>query len=191
MRVSLALLLLGPLAAVAQPRHLETLEGALSGVAPAGEAYDGLWTMGPGGALRVGTEFFGGRAHFALHAFPNEPTTADPAELPEFLALRGTVGWGPRLGLPLGLGLTAGGTVGAVHMRFDDEDLAGNALVNETELAAGLFARLDVPVAGPVHLFAEAEVAHVYTAVPIRYRFVQGGVSVSLPAPPWLRRLLR
>lgn len=189
MRISLALLLLAPLAASAQPRHIETLEGALSGVAPVGESYDGLWTIGPGGALRVGTEFYGGRAHFALHAFPNEP--AAPA-LPEFFAIRGTVGWGARLGLPRRLGLTAGGTVGAVHMRFDDEDdrFIG-ALTNETELAVGLFARLDAPLGGPVRLFAEAEVAHVYTAVPIAYRFVQGGVSLTVPSPDWLRRLLR
>jgi hypothetical protein len=187
MRISLALALLCCAASArAQPRHLETLEGVLAGVAPVGETYDGLWTAGPGGALRVGTEFYGGEASFALHAFPNEPAQPD---LPAFLAVRGALGWGARLGLPARLRLTAGGTVGAVHMRFDDEDR--DALSNETELTAGLFARLDAPLAGPVRLFAGAEVVHVYTAVPITYRFVQGGVSVSAPAPGWLRRLLR
>ena len=186
MRSSLALLLLCCAAAQAQPAHLETLEVALSGVAPLGEAYGGLWAVSPGAALRVGTEFYGGQAALALHAFTNEAAEADH---PDFLALHGALGWGARVPLPARLRLTAGGLVGAVHMRFDDENR--DALSRETELTAGLFARLDAPVAGPVRLFAGAEVARVYTAVPITYRFVHGGVSVSAPAPGWLRRLLR
>jgi hypothetical protein len=183
----LSLLLAAPTSA--QPRHLEAVEGALAGVVAVGEAYDGLWTAEPGAALRLGTAFYGGQAHVALHAFPNHP---EEAGLPEFTALRGEVGWGPVLTLPAGLRLTAGAAAGAMTMWFDDHDgqFVG-ALQNETELTAGLFARLDAPLAGPVRVFAGAEATRVYTAEPIVLRFVQGGVAVAVPSPGWLRRLLR
>lgn len=182
------LLLFAATVARAQPHHLETLEVALAGVAPVGETYDGLWAARPGAALRVATEFYGGAAHVAFHGFPNEERAPG---LPDFLALRGEVGWGARLGLPARLRLTAGGAVGAVTMRFEEDERFPSALQTETELTAGLFARLDAPLAGPVRLFAEAEVARVYTAEPIVYRFVSGGVALAVPAPGWLRRLLR
>jgi hypothetical protein len=190
MRTSALLLSLLLAAAVsAQPRHLETVEAALGGVVAAGETYDGLWTAEPGAALRVGAAFYGGQAHAALHAFPNHPQAPD---LPAFRTLRGEVGWGPVLALPAGLRLTAGAAAGAMVMWFDDHDgqFVG-ALQNETELTAGLFARLDAPLAGPVRVFAGADVTRVYTAEPLVLRFVQGGVAVAVPSPGWLRRLLR
>jgi hypothetical protein len=194
MRTSLALALLCCAAlrcaapARAQPRHVESLEASLAGVASAGETYDGLWAVGPGAALRVGTEFYGGQAHFALHGFPNAPRQPD---LPTFLALRGEVGWGVPVRLPGRLRLTAGAAIGAVTMRFEEDERFPMALQTETELTAGFFARLDGPLAGPLRLFAAADVAHVYTADPIVYRFVSGGVTLAVPAPGWLRRLLR
>lgn len=188
MRHSLVLLLLVTTTAAAQPRHLETLEGALSGLTSVGETYDGLWSSEPGGALRVGTAFYGGHAHVAFHTFASQPQ--EPG-LPEFHAYRGEVGWGAVVALPARLRLTAGAAVGAVHLRFEPDERFPSALQNETELTAGLFARLDAPLAGPVRVFASAEVARVYTAEPIVYRFVGGGVAVVVPAPGWLRRLLR
>jgi hypothetical protein len=184
--LALAALLVGAPARAQQ--HLETLEVAASGVVPLGGTYDGRWTAGPGAALRAGVAFYGGHAHFALHAFPNAPQQPD---LPSFVALRGALGWGARVGLPARLGLTAGGAVGAVTMRFEADDRFPGALQNETELTAGLFARLDAPLAGPLRLFAGAEVARAYTAEPIVFRFVEGGVVLVADAPGWLRRLLR
>ncbi|HYE96316.1 MAG TPA: hypothetical protein VD962_08910 [Rubricoccaceae bacterium] len=183
----MALLLWGTPGA-AQRRHVETLEVGAAGVAAVGETYDGLWRAEPGGALRVGTEFYGGQAHVDFHAFANQP---EEKGLPEFHAYRGEVGWGVRVGLPGRLRLVAGPAVGAVHYRFEPDERFPMALQNETELSLGLFARLDAPLLGPARVFAGAEVVRVYTAERIVYPFVEGGVALSTPAPRWLRRLLR
>jgi hypothetical protein len=172
----------------AQPRHLETLEGAFSVVVSLGDAYGGQWSTEPGGALRVGTEFYGGRVHLAFHTFANQPLELG---LPEFHAYRGEVGWGATLALPVQGRLTAGAAVGAINMRFEPDERFPMALQNETELTASLFARLDAPVAGPVRVFAGADLARVATAEPIVYRFVQGGFALVIPAPAWLRTFLR
>lgn len=189
MRASVLVALMVAGAAAAQPRHLETLELSLAGVAPVGETYDGLWVAEPGAALHIGTEFYGGQAYVAFDVFGNTPSEAG---LPEFLALHGNVGWGLTLSLPARLRLVGGGTVGAVHLRFDDEDddRFPDALQNETELTAGLFVRLGARIGGPVHAFVGGDLARVYTATPIVYRRVRAGLSLRIPMPTAVRRLV-
>lgn len=169
-------------------RTPETLDLTLGAALPVGEAYDGLWTAGPGAAARLAIPFYSGTAHLGLHAFLNEGSRPD---LPSFLAVHAQGGWGYPLRLPGGVRLTGGALVGALRMRFDDEDRFGGALQNETELTAGAFVRLDVPVAGPVRAFVAGEAVRVYTFERIDLRFVQAGVSVAVDSPAWLRRVLR
>ena len=168
--------------------NFETLTVALGGVLPVGEAYDGLWTADPGVAVRAATEFYGGTVHLALHIFPN---TAEQPDLPDFLALRGMAGWGLPLRLPAGVRLTPGAAVGGIRWEFDEGEPFGTGPLEETELAAGLFARLEVPVVGRVRAVAEAEWLRVYTATPLDFMLVQAGLSFSAETPGWLRRLLR
>ncbi len=169
-------------------RDAEALDLALGAAVPVGEAYDGLWAAGQGAALRLAIPFHGGTGHVGLHAFPNGGSRPN---LPDFLALHAQGGWGYPLRLPGGMRLTGGALVGALHMRFDDEDRFSGALRNETELTAGLFARLDVPVAGPARAFVAGEALRVYTFERIDLRFVQAGVSATVISPEWLRRVLR
>ena len=164
------------------------LEVGLSGVLPVGHAYGDVWVPQPGGALQLATGFYGGRAHAALHAFMNEVPSE---QLPDFVALRAEVGWGPEIALPAGLRLTPALAVGALHMRFDEDEDFAFALRDETELTAGGIVRLQAPVARRVQVFAAAEWTHVYTAVPTDLTFVRAGLSLAMTLPTWLRCALQ
>ena len=159
----------------------------LSGAMPIGEAYGGGWSAQPGVSLRAATGFHRGEIHTALHLFENENQIES---LPGFLALRGELGWGVPLALPAGLRLTPSGQVGVLMMLFEGDEGVSEALANETELIAGVAGRLDMPLGEAWSVFAAAEWAHIYTAVPIDLVFIQAGFSVSVPTPGWLRGML-
>ena len=189
---ALALFLALPLstAAWSQPAsNFDSVNLALGGVAPVGEAYSGLWDAGLGPSTRAAAPFYAGRLEIGLHAFPN---ASDEPDLPDFLALRGAVGWGVPLELALDLRLVAGLATGALMMRFDSEDgRFGGALQNETELTTTFYARLDRPIRSPLRAFVAFDYTHVYTAEPIRLSFIQAGLSIETTTPRWLRRALR
>lgn len=190
-RAALLLLLTaaGTTSVRAQPADFATLDAQLGLTAQLAEPYGGRWTTGPGPVGRVATPFYGGRLHAGLRAYPNADAQADT--LPDFLALHAEVGWGPALALPAGARLTGGAHLGAVAFRFDETEPYSGALTNELELAAGLFVRLDAPLGGPVRAWAGADGLHVFTAAPEQLLFVEGGLSVTVASPGWLRRFLR
>jgi hypothetical protein len=184
------LLLLLPASAHTQPVDASTdhrLHLGVSGAVPIGEAYGGRWQAQPGVAVRAATGFQGGVIHTALHLFENENQVEG---LPGFLALRGELGWGVPIALPAGLQFTPSGQIGALTMLFEGDEVVSEALQNETELTVGVAGRLEVPLSGRWCVFASAEWAHVYTAVPINLTFVQAGLSVSVSTPGWLRGML-
>lgn len=168
--------------------NTETLTLDLSGLVPVRDPYEGLWAPSPGAAARVATPFYGGEALVGLSVHANESGGDD---LPEFLALHAYGGWGYPMGLPGRLRLTPSAEVGALHMRFDDEDRFILALQNETELTAGLSVRLDTPVLGRLHAFAAVQALRVYTFERIDLGFVHVGLSTTVASPSWVRRLLR
>lgn len=185
--VIFAALLLGGVAE-AQERNFETVGVALVGSIPLAVSYDSVWDAGMGAAVRAETPFYGGALQVALHVFPNDGRAED---LPDFLAVHGALGWGYALRLPGGVRFTAGPEVGALHMRFDDDERFILALQNETELTAGLFAHLDVPLAGAIRAYAGAEALRLFTAEPITLGVVHAGLRTDFATPGWLRRVLR
>lgn len=188
MRRLVLLLLLLPVAH-AQTDDWTTLEPAFGAALPLDGGFGPEWEAGPGVAARLDAPTTGGHARLALRVAPYEPRVPD---LPEFLAVAASLGWGPSLALPAGLRLRGGPQVGVLHLRFDNEGgRFGGNLQNESEVTFGTWARLDVPVIRRVRLWAEAEALRAAFADPATITSLGAGLSVRLDAPGWLRTVLR
>ena len=186
-RLALLLLALGS-SVQAQTGDWRTLEPALGVALPLGGGFGPEWTARPGLAARLDAPAYGGRARLAVRVASY--ATPDPA-LPEFLSVAASLGWGLEAALPAGLRLGGGPQVGALHLRFDDEDgRFGGNLQNETEATVGAWARLDVPLTRRVSLWAEADVLRVAFADPATITSLGAGLAVRLDTPGWLRTVL-
>ena len=168
--------------------NFETIDFALGAVVPIGEAYDGLWSVQPGLEGRVATEFYGGTVHVALGVFNNEGRGGN---LPDFLVVQSTLGWGYPVIIPAGVTLTGGGHFGAMSMLFMEDELADDSHEIETELAAGLFVRADVPFTHDLGVFVEGDWTRAFTAIPITLATIRGGIRFTTSMPAWLRGVLR
>jgi hypothetical protein len=134
-------------------------------------------------AVRYGPGLF----RLGLHAYAND--AVDDA-LPDFLTVHADAGWGPVVRLPAGLRAVPSIHIGMVGLLFDDEDAAG-PLRNESELSAGAAARLDAPLWGRTRAWLGVDVARVFSGPNEDLLFLEGGVSVGLQVPSWLRRAPR
>lgn len=184
---ALALLPVLPRAQPAGAGSFSEVSLDVGGGAQPAAPYEGLWAAGPHVALRAATPFYGGRLHLGLRGFSSE----GDAERPDFLAVHARVGWGGGVALPGGLRAEGGAHLGGVLYHFEASGPFGAVLQNESELAAGLYARLDAPLAGRLRAWAGADAVQVFTAAPERRLFVEGGLSVTLPLPAAVRRALR
>ncbi|MDX1439994.1 MAG: hypothetical protein R3284_08840 [Rubricoccaceae bacterium] len=171
-----------------RPPNFTLIDISAGGLAIPGPEYDGLWEANWGLSGRVATPFYRGKLDFRIRAFENNHAAETH---PEFLALHWEVGWGYTFPLLERVELNAGGRVGAMMMRFDDEEVFTGGLKNETELTSGLFVRIDAPVSGSWRVFAETEWAYMYLANPSTFTFVEAGMELRLDAPDWLRSVLR
>ena len=171
-----------------RPHNFETINIGLGAVVPIGEAYDGLWSIQPGLEGRIATEFYGGTVQLALGVFNNE---ARVGSLPNFFTVQSALGWGYPIVLPAGVSLTGGGHLGAMSMLFMEDAQADDSHEIETELAAGLFVRADVPLSHNLGVFAEGDWTRVFTAIPITITTIRGGIRFTTSMPTWLRGVLR
>lgn len=181
-------LLLACLGAAAEAQDAISLWPAAGASVVATGGFDG-WTAGPGVTGRLEAPAYGGRARAALRVASFEAT--DPTARPDFTSVLATVGWtrSARLGRA---SVGAGPLVGATQFRFDDEDgeFSGN-LTRETEAVVGAVARLDVPLAGRVSFWSEAEALRVALARPRTLGLVSAGLSLRLDAPRWVQAVLK
>ncbi|MCH7639241.1 MAG: hypothetical protein IH855_07240 [Bacteroidetes bacterium] len=168
--------------------NFETINIGLGAVVSIGEAYDGLWSVQPGLEGRIATEFYRGTVHLALGVFNNEDRGGS---LPEFLVVQSALGWGYPIAVPAGVTLTGGGHFGATSMLFMEHEQADDSHEIETELAAGMFVRADLPLSHNLGVFVEGDWTHVFTAIPITFTTMQGGIRFTASMPTWLRRVLR
>ena len=186
-RVSALLLACLGASAHAQPDAAVLWPAAGASALVAG-GFDG-WTAAPGATARLETPFYGGQARAALRLAAFE--SADAAVRPDFALVTATVGW--TRSVRLGRALVGGGAVvGATQFRFGDADgrFSGN-LSNETEAVVGALARVDVPLAGRLGVWAEAEALRVALAQPRALALVTAGASLRLDAPRWVQAVLR
>lgn len=154
---------------------------------PAAGSFEG-WSAGPAAAGRLEAPFYGGRARVSLRA--SAYASSDAEARPDFTFVTATVGWTRSLDLGRA-SVGAGALVGATQFRFgEDERFSGN-LTNEAEAVVGALARVDVPVAGRVALWAEAEALRVALASPRTIGLVSAGLSLRLDAPRWVQAVLR
>ena len=160
-----------------------TLAVSLGPAVPAASPYGPAWSLTPGAAAAVRTPAWGGTAHVALWAFRADRR----AEVPSFLALVPTAGWGA--GVELGpVALHLGVELGVIQTRFEGE---GGALPDkETEILVGALARADVPLGGRLGAWADVGVRRVAYAEGAALPSLGGGLSLRLNAPAWLRDAL-
>ena len=168
--------------------NFETIDMALGAVVPVGEVYDGLWSVQTGLEGRIATEFYGGTVHLALGIFNNEGRVGS---LPDFFVVQSALGWGYPIVLPAGVTLTGGGHFGAMSMLFAEDKQADDSHEIETELAAGIFVRADVPLTHDLGVFVESDWTRVFTAIPITFTTMRGGIRFTTSMPKWLRGVLR
>ena len=181
MRAALCLLLAG--SAGAQPADWSTLAPAV-GVSVPGGGFGEAWDAGPALRVRVEAPAYGGQAR--AEVLRAGYASADPAA-PAFDLTMPTVGWGLSLAASRAR-LGAGARVGVARFVFD---VAEGAHRSETEAAVGVWAGAALRVAGPVEVWAEADVTRVSLVEPATIASVGGGLAVRLGTPGWLRGVLR
>ncbi|MEM1125093.1 MAG: hypothetical protein AAGI71_00460 [Bacteroidota bacterium] len=165
--------------------------GVFVGSGPTGRAYGTLplfWQPQRHAEAVVLTPFYAGYAELggAYRTYDPLPQTSVPA----FSSLQVFAGWGGVVPLGPRLRFHLGGRIGTHRMSFDaDEDFEG--LVNESELIAGLQARLHVRIAGPLVLFGAVTYQQTFTEVPMRTLYGLGGLGLQRRTPGWLLEVLR
>lgn len=165
-----------------------TLSPGIGAGVPLVDAFEPEWTAEVGADARLVTPAYGGQVRAALGA---RAYTANAEGLPDFQTFSAMLGWGPRVAGPLGTTLAAGPQVGAVLLRFDRTASGGFQNVTELEAAVGIWARLDVPLAGRLSAWLEAQAMRVAFADPATAVTAVGGLSVRLDTPGWLEAVLR
>lgn len=167
--VLLALLLPAP----AHAQHVRLSGGA---TVPVTGELGPEWTARPGISGQILLPMYGGETRLSLDFA--EHTTTDET-IPEFTALVATLGWGPvvRVGT---VRLGAGAEVGAGRYAFDDDGEFGGNLASESEVVAGAYVRVSVPVAGPVEAWTEAGVRRTFFSTIATTGGVGGGLAVRL-----------
>lgn len=188
MRALSVLLLALASSAGAQPTDWRTLSPAAGVALPLADGFGAEWDADPGVALGLLAPAYGGHARLSLRVTPYASPRTD---LPAFDAAFPSLGWGPRLPLPAGIELAAGPQVGVAYLRFEDDAAFGGNLQNETELTAGAWGRVDVPVVGRLRAWIEADALRVAFARPVTVTTASAGVALRLDTPGWLQAVLR
>ena len=172
----------------ARAQNFETISVAGGVDLPVADSYEGIWLVLPGGFGRASTNFYGGRAHLAILLYDNDN---EDQPVPDFLVLQGEAGWGYALHLPADVEVVGGAHFGAIRFHFSDNEQFEGFLQDETEWTAGLFARLQVPIARRIAGVTEFHWSHVFTAEPISLTRLQIGLTFTFSSPEWLRGFLQ
>jgi hypothetical protein len=152
-----------------------------------GGTWDGHWAPGPAGHFDLATRYGPGLFRLGLSAYASD---AIDEALPDFVAVHADAAWGPVVRLPAGLRAVPNAHVGWVALLFDDDDAAG-PLRNESEITAGVAARVDAPLWGPARAWLGLDFARIFSRPSEDLLVVAVGVSVGLAAPAWLKRVSR
>lgn len=144
------------------------------------------WNAGRGGHLSASTPFYFGEveAGVAFHRYD-----VPSGEVPRFDALMAFGGWGVRLVPAESFSWYNGLRVGNYRMAFDEETFPG--IRNESELALGLFTRVDVHLSTALNVFVAGRYNRMYTAPRLDLAYLSGGLAISFESPEWLLTLLR
>ena len=160
---------------------------AAGGVIPVGGALGPEWEAGSGASGQILIPMYGGQTRLALDLAAHRATRDD---LPDFLALNATLGWGPRMKLGP-VRLAPGAEIGAGRFFFDDDGVLGDNASSESELVAGVYVRASVPVAGRVEVWAEGGARRTFFSTPATTTSASAGLAVRLGVPGWLARIAK
>lgn len=189
MRRVVCLVTLLAASAHAQPGDWSELVPSVGVSVPLAEGFGPDWTAGTGAAARLDLPAYRGRVRAAL-GVARYPANREDTALPDFSMVSATLGWGPDRALGR-LRVAAGAQVGAVLFRFDRVNDGTFENVTETEAAVGAWARLSLPLASRLRVWAEAETLRLALAEPTYVTTASAGLAVRLDTPGWLREALR
>lgn len=151
-------------------------------------AFSEHWAPGPGAAITARTPFYLGDVSGSLAVVP--VAAREGAEVPSFLSLAVTGGWGARVPLPGAVRLEPSVFSGLYWMHFLVPSGSWN-YVNEAELMVGVRLRTSLGIGAGWRVAASAAQARVFTHRPIDLRSFEIGVSRTISTPAWLRRVLK
>ena len=164
------------------PADAQSVRLSAGGVLPAGGALGPGWDAQPGASGHILLPMYGGETRLALDLAAHRATRDD---LPDFLALNATLGWGPVLALGP-IRLAPGAEIGAGRFAFDDDGVFGDNASSESELVAGAYVRARVPVAGRLEVWAEGGARRTFFSTPATTTSASAGLSVRIGVPGWL-----
>jgi hypothetical protein len=145
-----------------------------------------FWKPGAGIESSLATPFYFGFLEFggALHRY-------DAArDVPGFGAVWLYMGWGLGFDVASRLRLDGSARLGNYRMSFDEQN-EFSGVVNESELAVMLHARLAVRTVGPVFVYASGSYLQAYTFLRLKLWYASVGVSLRVPAAEGLKKFLR
>ena len=134
------------------------------------------WTEEIGARGTLTFVAYGGEVRLALDIAEHE---TDVESLPDFIAINATLGWGPVLRLGP-MRLSPGAEIGAGRFLFDDDSVFGENVSSESELLAGAYLRVGMPLAGRVEAWAETGVRRTFFSTPQTTAGASGGLALRL-----------
>lgn len=147
-----------------------------------------LWESGRGWEGFIRTPFYLGEIQFGLQRMPFR---GQDENLPDFRNWFYYLQWGAGRQLLSGVSGFAGVNVGNSLMRFDANPLyPGEESVSESELTAGIGARVSFHTGKHWALAFAADYRTVFTRTRIRQGFVGIMLSRTFKTPEWLRKML-
>ncbi len=190
--VSLALALTGlittPVKAQERTEPFSTIEFRLSGTSNVNKNFlHEFWKPGVGIETTFATPFYLGFVEFggAVHRYGAE------TDVPGFAALLLYTGWGLGHDIADRLRVESSARLGNYRMTFDDEDTEFAGVVNESELAVMLNARVAIRALGPVSIYASGSYLQAYTFLRLKLWYASVGLSLRVPTSPGLKDFLR
>jgi hypothetical protein len=165
--------------------------GAAQAAELSATGFDATWQRGVGGRVAVEGDWRAVTLTLGatgLRYRPARDTTAQEAA-PGITALALTGGLGVRRALGAGLAVQAGAELGSTTFRFGGDAPPGLGL--ETELAAGLYARLGLALGGGWGVYAEGRATRTFFRDRLDLVTASVGLRRTLRAPAWLGDVLR
>ena len=167
--------------------------GAAQAAELSATAFDATWRRGLGGRLAVEGDWRAATLTLGATALRYRPardaSAAQDEAVPTLGALALTGGLGVRRAPAPWLAVQAGAEVGATTLRFGGDTPPGLGL--ETELAAGLYARVAVPLGGGWGAYAEGRATRTFFQNRLDLLTAGFGLRRTFRAPAWLDDVLR
>jgi len=144
------------------------------------------WNQSPAADLMVKFPFYAGSVQTGLQVAHNSPVKSNVAGYTSVFIY---FGWGWEIRLPYRLKWYNGVYAGNYGMIFEQKEYIGHRL--ESELGAGMYSCIDVPVRPNWSINISARYLNIYTHQRIYHTHFGIGIGCNSDTPRWLKRFLQ